>query len=88
MPLYATFNFERHAVLWHLGPYREGSYAFVLGHGSQAFEVPRDAGFRINGMPAVTLRVRYTSPADWVTYSPEIALDFVHHRDFQWRRPN
>ena len=86
MPLSATFSSEPHAVLWQLGPYREGRYAFVLGHGSQAFDVPRDAGFRIDGMPGVTLRVRYTSPADWVTYSPEIALDLMHRPDFQWRR--
>jgi hypothetical protein len=86
MPLNAAFDSERHTLFWSLGPYRHGTYAFVLARGSQAFDVPRDGGFRIGDAPGFQLRVRYTSPAGWVTYSPEITLDFVHHPDLVWQR--
>ena len=86
VPLNATFHWEAHSLFWQLGPYHNGTYAFVLGNGSQAFDVPRDAGFRMGDAPGIRLRVRYTSPADWVTYSPEIPVDFKHDPDVTWRR--
>jgi len=86
MPLNAAFDHEPPALFWSLGPYRDGTYAFVLGDGSQAFEVPRDAGFRIGEPRGLKLRVRYTSPAGSVTYSPELALDFANHQNLTWRR--
>jgi hypothetical protein len=58
----------------------------LRANGQQAFDVlPTDA-FRLGGLPGISLRVEYQSPARWVTYSPDFALDFVHHPDVTWRR--
>jgi hypothetical protein len=37
-------------------------------------------------VPGLTLRVRYESPDGWVTYSPELALDFARQPDLVWHR--
>lgn len=86
MPLNVTFDYEPQTLFWHLGPYRDGTYAFVLAGGHQAFDVPRDAGFRVGNTPGLTVRVRYTSPSGWITYSPEMNLDFAHQPDVTWLR--
>jgi len=78
MPVNASFDINPGTVFWRLGPYRDGTYALVLGEGSSAFDVPRDAGFRIGKTPGFPVRVRYTSPSGWMTYSPETLLE--------WRR--
>jgi hypothetical protein len=73
MPITATFETDRDgALFWHLGPYRDGRYSFLLTpDGSQVFDVPADGGYRLPKMAAIDIRVRYESPAGWVTYSPE-----------------
>ncbi len=80
MPLAADFTFEEPgSFFWHLGPYAEGTYAFVINP-ERVYEVHRDGGFRSPGFPGVTLRVRYHSPAGWTTYSPEMKVDMVARR--------
>jgi hypothetical protein len=86
-PLSAAFHYRNPALYWDLGPYAEGRYTAVLGNGLQAFEIPRRDALNLEkGIPGLALRVRYDSPAGWTTYSPELALDFVHHPDFAWHR--
>lgn len=72
MPLTATFEADRTgALFWHLGPYRDGRYSFLLTEdGTQVFEVPADGGYRLPNMDALNIRVRYASPAGWVTHGP------------------
>lgn len=84
-PLTTDFHYGDGAVSWKLGPYRDGTYSLVIANGIQAFDVPPEDSFKI-ALPAISLRVRYQSPQGWVTYSPEIALDFVHHPDTRWTR--
>ena len=62
-------------MYWTLGPYTVGSWAFILTDGLVAYEVPRLAGFRGKGLKNFQLRVRYTSPAGWRTYSPLLTVD-------------
>jgi hypothetical protein len=83
--LSAEFHYANGAVSWKLGPYEDGRYSLVIADGLQAFDVPAVDSFKIE-LPAIALRVRYQSPGGWVTYSPEIALDFVHHPDQRWTR--
>jgi hypothetical protein len=72
-PLSASFRFTPEGLFWELGPYREGTYRFVLRDGAEAFAMPRSAGFKLRA-EGLRLRVRYESPEGWITYSPELQL--------------
>jgi len=85
-PLSAAFHFRNPALYWDLGPYPDGKYSAVIANGVQAFEIPRRDALKLPGMAGISLRIRYDSPAGWTTYSPEIAIDFIHHPDVNWRR--
>jgi len=86
-PLKLHFHYDasRHLLSWDLGPYEDG-YTFVAGNGFLAYEVERHGGLQLFGMKDQTFRVRYRSPAGWVTYSPELTLDFSRDRDLTWQR--
>lgn len=76
MPLTLDLHFERDgAFYWTAGPYRDGQYAFILQEALLAYDVPREGGFRADGYDRFDLRVRYTSPAGWRTYSPMLPVD-------------
>jgi len=83
-PLRVSFRFTREGLFWELGPYREGTYRFVLRDGAEAFEMPRSAGFRLRA-ESLPLRVEYESPDGWVTYSPELRLR--RGSSVRWSRP-
>ncbi|HEY0144085.1 MAG TPA: hypothetical protein VGF48_24575 [Thermoanaerobaculia bacterium] len=85
-PLRAEFHHRDQALFWRFGPYESGKWSVVIANGLQAFEVPREDGFRLAGLNGIALRVRYQAPEGWVTYSPEIALDFAREPDRVWRR--
>lgn len=85
-PLKAEFHHRDRSLFWDFGPYEAGRWSVVLANGLQAFEVPRRDGFRLGELPGIALRVRYQAPEGWVTYSPEIALDFVRQPDVEWHR--
>jgi hypothetical protein len=85
-PLSASFDYRDDSLFWTFGPYPDGKYRVLLGDGVQAFDVPREAGFRLPGMPGISLRIRYDSPQGWFTYSPELALDFVRQPRLNWSR--
>lgn len=85
-PLSATFHHEGETLSWTFGPYDRGAYAMVIGEGKQVFDAPPNDAFRLPHVTELKLRVRYTSPAAWVTYSPELSLDFKRSEDLQWRR--
>jgi hypothetical protein len=75
-------------LFWTLGPYRDGRYTFLMGgEGTHAVDMPASGGFRLKKLSRIDLRVRYESPAGWVTYSPELILDFDRARSFRWSRP-
>jgi hypothetical protein len=75
-PLAATFRTREGVLFWDFGPYTDGAYRVLIADGAQAFDVPRRDGFRLPGVKTLALRVRYQSPAGWVTYSPDIMVDF------------
>jgi hypothetical protein len=75
MPLTLRLHYEPDgAFYWNAGPYRDGTYAFIVGEGI-AYDVPPQAGFRGKGLQRFDFRVRYSSPAGWKTYSPVLAAD-------------
>jgi hypothetical protein len=86
----APLTVEMHAagrtLHWTLGPYRDGTYSFVLGDGIQAFPMPAHGGFQLRQAGAVSLRVKYRSPEGWITYSPELKMDFTREPSFLWSR--
>jgi hypothetical protein len=86
----APLTFEIHAagrtLHWTLGPYRNGRYAFVLGDGIQSVEIPAVGGFQLRRAGALALRLKYESPQGWITYSPELAMDFTREPSFRWSR--
>ena len=84
--LSTRFRFESGTLRWTFGPYEEGKWHVVFGDGVQAFAVPREDAYILGEIPGISLRVRYDSPAGWVTYSPELALDFTRQKTFEWHR--
>ncbi|MFL6198778.1 MAG: hypothetical protein ACJ76J_06360 [Thermoanaerobaculia bacterium] len=87
----APLTVEMHAagrtLHWTLGPYRDGTWSFVLGDGIQAFPMPANGGFQLRQAGAISLRVKYRSPEGWTTYSPELSMDFTRAPGFRWARP-
>jgi hypothetical protein len=86
VPLRAEFHHRKESLFWRFGPYSDGRWRVVLAGGLQAFDVPREDGFSLPGVPGLALRVRYQSPEGWVTYSPELTLDFVKRPEMIWKR--
>lgn len=86
VPLWAEFHQRGGMLTWRLGPHAEGRYSLVLDDGVQAFEVDRESRRPLADVAGATLRIRYDAPAGWVTYSPEITLDFARQSDFTWHR--
>ena len=87
----APLTVEMHAagrtLHWTLGPYPDGKYSFVMGDGIQAFPMPAHGGFQLRRVATLSLRVKYQSPEGWITYSPELAMDFTRNPSFRWARP-
>jgi len=85
-PLRLEFHHRHDALFWTFGPYTEGRWRVLMSNALLGYDVPRIDGYSLPGMQGITLRVRYESPAGWVTYSPEIPLDFVRRPDQTWQR--
>ena len=87
VPLDLHFHYDerRHLLTWDLGPYDDG-YTVVSGNGFLAYDVKRHDGLQLFGMKDLAFRLRYRSPAGWVTYSPEQRLDFSRDQDLTWRQ--
>jgi hypothetical protein len=86
-PLTATSRVSGGALFWELGPYLEGSYWLIMGDGTVALEMPRRAGFETRGLTVLPLRIKYVSPAGWVTYSPELRFELADGSRLDWSRP-
>jgi hypothetical protein len=84
-PLAASLRLRDGVLHWELGPYGEGSYAFVLDGGRYRFPAPRRGGFQL-GAGNLTVRVKYTSPEGWVTYSPLLRLSAPDREELTWHR--
>ena len=85
-PLRIEFHHREETLRWRFAPYRDGRWSVVVAGGMMAYNVRPDDGFRLTGVPGLALRVRYESPEGWVTYSPELALDFARQPDLVWHR--
>jgi hypothetical protein len=85
--LTASFRVVGPNLFWDLGPYRSGTYRFVLFDGGETFEMPRSTGFPMRGRGALTLRIGYESPDGWVTYSSPLRLELVDGWSLRWSRP-
>lgn len=70
---------------WDLGPYADGRWAIVYGDGIERFDVARRDGYRHHAS-VFTLRIRYESPEGWLTFSPDIPLDFRASPRIRWKR--
>ncbi|MGZ5446229.1 MAG: hypothetical protein ACXW5U_31440 [Thermoanaerobaculia bacterium] len=85
-PMRVEFHHRGDVLQWRFGPHRDGRWSVVVAGGLMAYDVRPEDGFRLTGVPGLALRVRYESPEGWVTYSPEIALDFARQPDLVWHR--
>jgi hypothetical protein len=85
-PMRVEFHHRAETLFWRFGPHRDGRWSVVVAGGMMAYDVRREDGFRLTGVPGLALRVRYESPEGWVSYSPEIALDFARQPDLVWHR--
>jgi len=85
-PLRVEIRGEGTGIAWELGPYRDGSYRFLLGDGALAVEMPRTGGFLLRQLAPLTLRVKYESPEGWFTYSPPLTVDPARRTVVRWRR--
>lgn len=85
-PMTAAFEHRDDALVWHFGPYATGTWRLILSDGEQAYDVPRESAYRIGTAKQLALRIGYRSPEGWMTYSPEIALDFTRQTKTTWRR--
>jgi len=85
-PMRVEFHHHDETLQWRFAPYVDGRWSVVVAGGLMAYDVRREDGFRLTGVPGLALRVRYESPEGWVTYSPEIALDFARQPDLVWHR--
>lgn len=85
-PMRVEFRHRGETLKWRFSPYRDGRWSVVIAGGLMAYEVRPEDGFRLTGVPGLVLRVRYESPEGWVTYSPEITLDFARQPDLVWHR--
>jgi len=83
--LHFHYNERRHLLTWDLGPYDDG-YRVVSGNGFLAYDVKRHDSLQLFGMKDLSFRLSYRSPRGWVTYSPEMSLDFSRDQDLTWRR--
>jgi hypothetical protein len=84
-PLSASFRWADGALYWTLGPYEVGRYSFVSGEGIRSIAVARRDGYRLV-FPFFAAMVRYEAPAGWVTYSPELAMNFRVATRYGWER--
>ena len=85
-PLTVDFAATRGNLFWDFGPYDAGTYRVVIADGRQGFDVPRAAGFQLGGVPALPLRIRYQSPAGWVTYSDDLTVSLAEGSNVSWHR--
>jgi hypothetical protein len=76
MPLSFELQFAADGTMyWRAGPYSDGVWSFILADGVMCYDVPARAGFKGRGLTKFSLRVRYTSPAGWRTYTPMLAVE-------------
>lgn len=85
-PLEVELRSTDHSLFWSLGPFNDGIYHFVFDDGRRAYEIPRWGGFQMGSLPAVALRVKFTSRAGWSTYSPVLNLALDHDSQLRWSR--
>lgn len=92
-PLEAAFRWRGEVVSWKLGPHDapgppgepgESGYAVLFEDGRARIPVPRRGAFAVGLRGAMTVRVGFTSPEGWTTYSPP--LDLQEGGAFSWRR--
>jgi hypothetical protein len=84
-PLAADFSYSGGDFSWQLGPYAAGKWAIVYRDGVERYDVAPHDGYRHHAS-VFTLRIRYESPEGWVTYSPDIPLDFRASPRLRWER--
>jgi hypothetical protein len=86
VPMTAAFERRGNELVWRFGPHTGGAWRLILNDGEQAWDVPPESAYRIGAATRLALRIGYRSPHGWVTYSPEIALDFTRQTKTTWRR--
>lgn len=67
-------RFERGAdgLAWELGPFDDGTWAFLVDDGRARFEVPPAGHLRGPAFAGRRVRVLYESPAGWLAVSPTL----------------
>jgi hypothetical protein len=83
--LSAEFRVRGSDLFWTFGPYVSG-YRIVLDEGAGAYDVPREAGYQLGGLPAVRMRVEYRSPGGGAIYSPVLTVPLGKDADYRWQQ--
>ena len=76
-PLSLDIQYSALKVEWQFGPYEKGEYAVLFGNTTEDIQSLQSTGKRFvswkgEGLP---LRLRYSSPDGWITYSPLLVLE-------------
>jgi len=82
--LSAEFRVRGSDLFWSFGPYASG-YRIVLNEGLGAYDVPREAGYQLAGLPAARLRVAYRSPGGREVCSPLLTIPLRRDAVYRWR---
>jgi hypothetical protein len=88
-PLSLSIKYKKSTLEWEFGPYKNGSYDLVFGSGGESVYPMPYTGSRsvpLNGID-VRLRLRYSSPDGWLTYSPLLVLSIADDKgSIAWKR--
>jgi hypothetical protein len=88
-PLMINLDCHDNTIFWEFGPYKDGTYELLLGKTAAArFPLPiRGSRFYYARDLKLILRLRYTSPEGWITYSPLMGMDITERKgSLQWTR--
>lgn len=83
-PLSFYLLYQRGFIRWQAGPYTEGRFQVVSGDvGKLDIPPAGEAGVTIS--PGASLRLKYTAPEGWVTYSDNLVIE--PDVAVEWSRP-
>lgn len=87
LSLVISYNDSR--ISWHFGPYERGNYEVVFGRMAESVYPLPPEGSRIVMLKdsRLLIRLRYTSPEGWVTYSPMLQFTIKKNKgSIKWSR--
>lgn len=88
-PLFIKISYNNTEIFWEFGPYENGAYVLFFGNAFESlFELPAKGNryVRLNDT-SYNVRLRYSSPDGWVTYSPPLQLNISEQKGtLSWKK--